>query len=228
MHGNTRSTLDLDFTADGDFPDTAPEILSLLDAVLKRAERQFQIKARCLSVHRNPKNPVRTLPTYRIHVGYQIAGDKHYQNFEQRTALPIVELEISLNDVLCETFQKQLSPATSPVRVCTLEDILAEKLRALLQQVIRNRSRPQDVYDIASRVRALGREIDFRKVSEFLLKKSEVRGIVPQKCSYDDAVKRHATVNYESELKAQAAEFIPFDEAWSEVLDVVAILLIPD
>jgi predicted nucleotidyltransferase component of viral defense system len=228
VHGNMRSTLDLDFTAEGDFPDAEPAIRALLDGALKRAEQQFQVKARCLSVHRNPRNPARTLPTYRVNVCYQIAGDRHYQDFERRQALPGVELEISLNDVLCETFEKQLSPGTKPIRVCSLEDILAEKLRALLQQLIRKRSRPQDVYDIASRMRARGGQVNLAKISEFLLRKSGARGIEPRRSSYDESVKQRAIVNYQVEIRAQVTEFIPFEEAWSEVLSLVSRLSIPE
>lgn len=228
MHGNSRSTADLDFSAEEAFPDKAEEITQLFDTALKRAERQFQVKARCLSVHRNPKNPEKTLPTYAVNVCYQIAGDKQYQNFEQRRNLPIVEIEISINDILCETFEKQLSPETNSIRVCTLEDIIAEKLRALLQQPIRNRSRPQDVYDIASRLREFGEKIDLTKVSAFLLKKATARGISARKSSFDEKVRVLAMANYDEEIKVQATVFISFDEAWNELILFVSILSIPE
>jgi predicted nucleotidyltransferase component of viral defense system len=228
VHGNRRSTLDLDFTAHGGFPDDAVEIAALLDVALSRAERQFQVKARCSSVRRNPKNPERTFPTYQVNVRYQLVGDRQYQNFEEKRALPIVELEISLNDVLCETFQTRLDPTTDPIWVCSLEDILAEKLRALLQQLTRNRSRPQDVHDIASRMRECGGRINFAKISRFLLEKSQPRGIFPRKTLYDEKVKQRAIVNYDQEIRPNAAVFIPFDEAWNEVLSLVNRLSIPD
>lgn len=159
---------------------------------------------------------------------FQLPGDKYYQNFERRGQFPeVVELEISLNDVLCETIEKQLSDTTKPVRVCTLEDILAEKLRALLQQPIRGRSRPQDDYDIASRMREFGALIDLVKVSEFLVRKSRARDISPRKSSYGEPVRQKAMVNYDEEIKAQATEFIPFDEAWEVVLLMVSQLSIP-
>lgn len=229
VHGNLRSTLDLDFTAESGFPDNNEEIKILLNSALKQAVRQFQIKARCQSLQRNPKGQDHTLPTYRIKICFQFQGDRYYQNFDERPVFPeVVELEISLNDVLCETIETSLSPTTPPVRVCSLEDILAEKLRALLQQLIRNRSRPQDAYDIASRWRASRASIDLEKVSAFLLRKSVARGITPRKSSYDDSVRERASVNYEQEIKAQATVFIPFDEAWNEVLGVVRQLSIPD
>jgi hypothetical protein len=38
---------------------------------------------------------------------------------------------------------------TGTLRIATLEDIVGEKLRAILQQPVRNHSRAQDVFDIA-------------------------------------------------------------------------------
>jgi predicted nucleotidyltransferase component of viral defense system len=229
VYGNMRSTLDLDFTAESGFPDNDEEIKTLLNSALKPAVRQFEIKARCQSVHRNPRRPDQTRPTYIIKICFQFPTDRYYKNFDERPLFPeVVELEISLNDVLCETIETSLSPTTQPVRVCSLEDILAEKLRALLQQLIRNRSRPQDVYDIASRWRASRTSIDLGKVSEFLLRKSVARDITPRKSSYNDSVRERASVNYDEEIKAQATVFIPFEEAWAEVIDVVRQLSIPD
>jgi predicted nucleotidyltransferase component of viral defense system len=229
VHGNSRSTLDLDFTAEGDFPDNADEIRLLLDAALRGAERQFQVKARCQSVNRNPKRPEATLPTYMIKICFQLTGDRYYRNFEERRDFAeVVEVEISLNDVLCETLRKQLSATTRPVRVCSLEDIMAEKLRALLQQTIRKRNRPQDVYDIASRLRVFRCEINTVKISQFLIEKSQARGIDPRKGSYNDEVRALALVNYDDEIGSTSSTFIPFDEAWAEVLGLVSSLSIPD
>ena len=229
VHGNLRSTLDLDFTAESDFPDNAGAIRGFLDAALKAAERQFQVKARCQSVNRNPKKPEATLPTYAIKVCFQMPGDRYYQNFDERKSFAeVVELEISLNDVLCETIQAKLSANSEPVRVCSLEDILAEKLRALLQQLIRKRNRPQDVYDIASRMRDFRDTVDVAKVSKYLLDKSRARGIAPKKGSYNNEVRAFAAAVYDVEIKANAKVFIPFDEAWAEVLALVARLSLPE
>ena len=56
IHGNMRSTLDLDFTAEGDFPDSPDEITRLMDTAFRTGERQFEVKARCQSIRRNPRS----------------------------------------------------------------------------------------------------------------------------------------------------------------------------
>jgi len=135
VHGNLRSTLDLDFTADKSFPDDEKKIRGLLDASLKGAVRRFGVKARCQRVKRNPKRVEATTPTYDISVCFQLPGDRYYQNFDERkTIVDIIELEISINELVCDAIDAKLHPETSPIRICTIEDIISEKLRALLQQ----------------------------------------------------------------------------------------------
>ena len=233
IHGNVRSTLDLDFSAEGDFPDSEADIKRLMDSALNKEERRYQVKARCQSIRRNPAGRDKTMPTYRLKVCYQFPGDRHFQNFDERlsagkTLSEVVEVEISLNDVLCETGDEQLEPGSRPLRVCTLDDILAEKLRALLQQIPRNRSRPQDVYDIASMVRKHSAVIDLGKVSSFLLQKAKARQIVATKSAFDAKVREKASATYDAQIRNFTTAFIPFEDAWAELLTFVSRLSIPD
>jgi predicted nucleotidyltransferase component of viral defense system len=229
VHGNLRSTLDLDFSADGDFPDNAEAIRLLMDTALKSAEQCYQVKAKSQSCHRMPPGLDKTRPTYNLKLCYQFPGDRYYQNFEERTNFSeVVEVEISLNDVVCETDEQELHPSAKPVRVCTLNDIIAEKLRAILQQVPRRRSRPQDVFDIASMIRRHGDAIDLSKVSVFLVQKSEARDIIATKSAFNDAVRERAAVSYVQEIRPFTTAFIPFDEAWDDLLRLVSRLSISD
>ena len=230
--GNPRSTLDLDFSAEVDFPDSPVEIRGLMDVALRSAERRYQLKAQCQSIRRKPPGIGKTMPTYSIKVCYQFPGDRYYQNIDERlsagkTFSDVVEVEISLNDAPCEAVDQQLSPESRPLRVCTLDDVIAEKLRALLPQVPRNRSRPQDVFDIASMVRKHAESIDLAKISAFLLRKSETRGIIATKSAFDASVRSRASASYEAEIEPFTTEFIPFDDAWKEVLILVSRLDIP-
>lgn len=230
FYGNPRSTIDLDFTAEGDFPDDSQRIQELLSVALKHALNRFQVKAKCQSIRRKPPGLDKTFPTYEAKVCYQLPGDRYYQNFdEDRQYSQVIVLEISLNDIVCETASWKPDESTSePLLSCSLEDNLAEKLRALLQQPIRNRSRPQDVYDIASRVREFGENLDRAKISAFLLRKAEARDIQPRKSSFDESVRSRAGASYDTQIRSEAPNaFIPFDEAWAEVLGLVSQLTIP-
>src|SRR5437588_11664897 len=130
VYGNPRSTADLDFTADASFPDDAGQIRTALDLALFQGGRLFGIKLKCQRVDRKPPKKQATLPTYDIAIGFQFPGDRLFVDFETRPPVStVVYLEISFNDVVCETEQRQLSPQLpARLRVCSLEDILAEQL----------------------------------------------------------------------------------------------------
>jgi predicted nucleotidyltransferase component of viral defense system len=232
LYGNPRSTADLDFTADAYFPDEEAAIRAALDPALQQGGRRFGIKLKCQRVDRKPPKKTATLPTYDIALGFQFPGDRYFADFDSsaRRVTTVVYLEISLNDVVCETEDRQLSvqfPAR--IRVCSLEDILAEKLRALLQQVVRNRTRPQDVFDIARMVRDHGPDLSLDKIAEYLLKKSAARGIHVSRSAFaSEEVKQRAAHEYGTVLAVSQAEFIPFEEAWQTVLDLVGRLAIPE
>ena len=228
VYGNRRSTLDLDFTADAGFPDDADQIRARLDDALRPLLARFRVKARSQRVRRNPPGRDKDRPTYDISIGYLLPGDRLYQNFEDAERLPAtVDVEIRLNEVVCEAVPRRLQPAGRELRVCALEDIVAEKLRALLQQPIRNRSRPQDVFDIASVIRRFGESLDLEKVTRYLLEKAAARGIDARKDRFDDDVRDRATVGYDALVGRSDPDFIPFGDAWAVVLDVVSKLEIP-
>ncbi len=136
-----RSTKDLDFSVcDEGIPDEANTIRDLLNGALTFGERRFNVKAKCQRVKRNPKSSAATRPTYNVAVGYQFPTDRYFHNFKDRDFSTVIPLEITLNDLVCDTTEWA---DVQGLQVCSLDDIVAEKLRSLLQQRIRNRNRPQ-------------------------------------------------------------------------------------
>jgi len=220
-----RSTKDLDFSvAANGLPDDADKIRDILNQALRYAERRFDVKAKCQRVKRNPMNRQATWPTYDIAIGYQLRSDPYFHNFETRNVATVIPVEVSLNDLVCETAACAGLPS---LRVCSLEDILAEKLRSLLQQKSRHRNRFQDVYDIARYASEIN--IDPNKVAEYLKQKSRIRGIDVRKSSFDEETRRLAAQDYDSRIHQQAPRnFIPFEDAWQNVLSLVHSLDIPD
>ena len=220
-----RSTKDLDFSVAGDdVPDDGDRIRSLFDDALRYAERRFNVKAKCQRVKRNPPGLQATRPTYGITVGYQFPNDAYFQSFDNRIVPTVIPIEVSFNDLVCETCPWA---GVETLRVCSLEDILAEKLRSLLQQKTRNRTRYQDVYDIAGAVRKS--VVDRGKIGDYLQQKSRVRGIDAKKSSFDDVIRQRAASEYEKHIHEQAPhDFIPFEDAWQDVLSLVRSLDIPD
>lgn len=224
---NPRSTKDLDFTVTGrEIPDDADRLRKLLNSVLLFAERRFGVKAKCQHLERRPpQGPDSTRPTYSISICYQFETDRYFHNFEERNNIPtVIPIEVSFCDLVCETCQWT---GDQSVLVCSLEDILAEKLRALLQQKVRNRHRAQDVYDIAKCVRE--NVLDHAKIASYLHQKAQIRDIAVRKSAFDDLVRDMASREYDQRIREQAPrDYIPFADAWQDVLSLVGSLDIPD
>lgn len=227
-HGGNRSTIDLDFTAARETLDDDAEVIrERLNGAFQNAESRFQIRLRCQRVIRRPKVGRGTHPTYDIGVGFQFPNDRYYADFADknttRSVPTVIPVEVSINDLVCET--ENYSPwagSKSSLLVCSLDDILAEKLRSLLQQPIRHRNREQDVYDCASFLRSSRSSINIDKVYLFLIQKCAARKITPVAASFDGQVREMARQNYQESIRRQTGKnFIPFDEAWREVVNFI-------
>lgn len=232
IHRNPRGTSDLDFTARDDLPDEEDYLREALNRVLRQGNNIFGIRLKCQRVNRKPPKKKATLPTYDIAIGYQFPGDRYFADFatSSKAVSEVVQIEISFNDLVCETELRQLSPTLeAQVRVCSLEDILAEKLRAMLQQVIRNRNRPQDVFDIAWMMREHAASLDFSKIANFLTEKCKKRGIEATRSAFgDEDVRKRSSYGYDTDLIIHPTDRIPFEDAWEVVMALVAKLSIPE
>ncbi len=230
-YGSRRSTKDLDFAVvDSEaVPDDTEQLRDILDTAFARAESRFGVKAGCQRVRRNPPSPAATRPTYDVAVGYQLPGDRYFHDFGGRPVSTVINLEISFNDLVCETTTLSLREEDSAkLKLCALDDIVAEKLRALLQQAPRKRNRPQDVYDIAFCSREFHRELNLASIAKYLQEKSVVRNIAVSKSAFNEEIRDLAARDYDMRIQPMAGVgFIPFDEAWEAVLSLVDSLDIP-
>jgi predicted nucleotidyltransferase component of viral defense system len=143
-----------------------------------------------------------------------------------RTSPQIVRVEISNNEPICAATTFDLEQGRQ-LRICTLEDIVAEKLRALLQQTIRNRERRQDLLDIAVILEA-GQPLDRDNVATFLIEKARARDVPVSRAAFrDPEIARRASADYDELAATTRVRFIPFDEAWNALIAFVDELDIP-
>lgn len=223
-----RSTQDLDFSSTDESLDKQ-QLGTLMDQSLAQTGRVLGVALRVQRIDRQPPGLNKTFVTYEVKVGYALPDDRRNQERIERgePSKSIVQLDISLNEPICDSTPINIQ-AANPLRVSTIEDIVAEKLRSLLQQPIRNRNRRQDVLDIAVLLRS-HTNIERARVAEYLIRKAEARHVpVSRKAFWNPEVERRARVDYD-ELKLTTRElFIPFDEAFREVLGFVAKLDLPE
>lgn len=184
-----QSTQDLDFTAI-DLIEGA-ELRALLEQSLGAVQRDLGTLYRVQRVERQPPGAEKTFVTFAVSVGYaledQVALRRRLEAGQMSPS--VVPLDVSLNEVVCDDTPVDLVNARS-IRVCTREDIVAEKLRSLLQQPLRNRYRRQDLLDIA--VLLDGEPLDLDKVARFLALKAASRGVTVTKSAFRAAESAHS------------------------------------
>jgi predicted nucleotidyltransferase component of viral defense system len=228
-----RSTLDLDFSVDakGDpFELSEAEIEKWLQLGLNQIESRLEIVARINSIRRQPPGDGKTFVTYATRIGYALPDQARLQiRLRGGEKSPqVIAVEISINEPVCGSTEVLLDGFDSPLRISTIEDIVAEKLRALLQQPIRNRSRQQDLLDIALIVRERG-DLDSSQVARYLLRKSASRDVTVSKAAFHDPeIANRAMRGYNDLAKTTRRVFIPFDKALATLLGFVDQLEIPE
>lgn len=220
-----RSTKDLDFSSSVLVePD---DLRRLLQAGLDAAERALGTMYRVQRVERQPRDLDKPFATYAVSIGYALSSHVSLRARIQQgnTSSLVIPMDVSINEVICEDESVALG-GQHALRVSTREDIVAEKLRSLLQQTIRNRYRRQDLLDITATRRR--HPLDLQKVAVFLEQKSATRGVSVSRAAFRVAeLERRARQDYDDLRDTTRSVFIPFDDAWRELLDLVDALDIP-
>ena len=106
------------------------------------------------------------------------------------------------------------------LRAYSLVDLIAEKYRAMLQQVVRNRSRRQDVYDLHLLIDDDAIEGERRaQILDAFLEKSRSRHIEPTQDSLDDPeVKRRSGAEWNT-LELEIGNVPDFETCFARVRD---------
>lgn len=228
---DNRTTTDLDFSllgAPGDLVVLKETLQSRLSTALERMDDGAGTVVRFQGIEQRPSGANRTRVTFRVRVAWA-APDQTLQRqnlLSGRSGAQILDLDISINENVCAFAETFIGDMPQPINVSTIEDIVAEKLRALLQQPIRRRTRSQDVLDIATISRLL--DLDLTLVSRFLPEKCVDRDVEPSKSAFrDPEVRSRSATGYDYLKDTVRHTFIPFDEAWETVLALVDRLDIP-
>lgn len=164
-------------------------------------------------------------PALLIRIGSAERGTGEEKRLEAGRASRVLDIEISFRDQVYAFQELNLTGPGVAVRAFTLHEIIAEKLRALLQQPIRNRNRRQDVFDIAYLIETneLTYE-DRRSILETLIEKCRTRGIEAAPGSMDDPeVRRRAEVDWNT-LALELDDLPPFDERFAMMCELYVSL----
>ena len=201
-----RVTGDVDFSANAGPENFAEMLTAELNRVLTTTAIRLgylDIVCRVQGVVKRPR-PLNfadyDFPALEVRVASALRGTPQEQALKEGRAARILKVEISFRDQVYAFQELNLMRAGASVRAFTIHEIIAEKLRALLQQPIRNRNRRQDVYDIALLLDEHPiMDEDRRIIFTTFIEKCRTRGISPDSTSLDDSeVVRRAEVDWET------------------------------
>jgi predicted nucleotidyltransferase component of viral defense system len=212
-----RFTTDIDFSTERPLGSeiTEDSIRQSLDSSLaqKVEELDYDLDCRVQSSKLQPKDRKSTYPSIKMTVGYAYKGTSQHKRLLSLKSLNIVSIDYSLNEATPNIEDLKLN-LKEGILTYSLTDLIAEKYRSLLQQVSRNRTRRQDVYDLNLLIERFGDIDNFErsKILNSLIIKSKARlKIAPDINSFEDPeLKSRAKKDYpslESELEGELPDF---------------------
>jgi predicted nucleotidyltransferase component of viral defense system len=222
-----RFTTDIDFSTEkprgGEI--TEDGVRKSLDSSLAQMVEELDYGLDCRvqssKLQPKPKDRKSTYPSIKMTVGYAYKGTSQHKRLLSLKSLNIVSIDYSLNEATPNIEDLKLN-FKEGILTYSLTDLIAEKYRSLLQQVSRNRSRRQDVYDLNLLVERLGDIDSFEriKILDSLIIKSKAREIEPDINSFEDPeLKSRAQKDYHTLEDEIEGELPDFDELFKKVAD---------
>lgn len=224
--GSPRGTQDVDFTVTATPEPFAAELAKKLDPAMQRASAQLgylDLVCRVQKLKRLPRLETfetATASALRITIGHAQRGTNEERRLDEKQAPRALQVDLSFKDPVIHVTGAHLERPLVTIRAYTFEDIIGEKLRALLQQQIRNRQRRQDIYDIAWLLDAHDPDEEAkRRIFESLTGKAEARDVEISINSFDDPeVKRRAHAGWDT-LELELSALPDFEELFARVRD---------
>jgi predicted nucleotidyltransferase component of viral defense system len=215
-----RFTTDLDFSTSA----TRNEIdMEEFEKTLRRslamaaADSDYGLDCQLQGCRINPPNDDSKFPNLELKIGYAYKGTPKHKRLMAGQSPTLVKIDFSLNEAIIDIEEIDLGDGVS-LQAYALPDLIAEKLRALMQQEKRNRYRRQDIYDLRFLLDSGISATQKKSVLENLITKAQARGIEPKRDSLDDPeLRRRAEQEYATLADEIQGNLPDFDESFKLV-----------
>lgn len=148
---STRFTRDIDFSTSRRYQQQAIQpLLATIEEALApvSADNEYGLALQLQSHQIKPPNrPDVSFPTLQLRIAYaDRQNSAAMRRLINKGAPTLVHVDYSFNEWVTDIEEHQVDGGA--LRMYAFHDLLAEKLRSVLQQPVRNRERYQDIYDL--------------------------------------------------------------------------------
>ncbi len=147
---STRYTRDIDFSTRQMFSQfNESAFLQEFNKRLALAveELDYELDCRIQSLRVKPRRDEASFQTLTLKIGYAYKGTKKHNRLMASNCPDVIEIDYSFNELTEQIDRLQISDDTV-IHAYSFTDLIAEKLRAIIQQEVRGRVRRQDSYDL--------------------------------------------------------------------------------
>ncbi|HEB71929.1 MAG TPA: hypothetical protein ENI77_04845 [Nitrospirae bacterium] len=178
----------------------------------------YGLDCRLQSVNLKPNRTEGNFQTLVLKVGYAQKGTPQHKRLLRKNCNNVLEIDYSFNEKISS---KETITLTNGGEILSYSftDLVAEKLRAIIQQEPRNRIRRQDAYDLYRLFKSNEPQSNQKKkILKSLIEKSESRNLhVAKNSMANKEIKRRSKKEYHL-LKNEIEETLPgFDKVYSAV-----------
>ncbi len=216
IYGSPRTTKDIDFTTTLMPEGFADYFSTKLDHEMRTAAAWLgyvDLLTRVQSGEMRPPDLDFPWPTLRMRIGIARRGTHQNTLLDEGRAIEVLRIDVSFNEPVFEEEQVLLAEEEATILSYGIHELIAEKLRALIQQDVRDRQRGQDVYDIARLVKGTDlTHSDRKKVLDIFRKKAAARNLdVSQDTIMKEQIENNSRSRYETMALEPGGEDLDFD-----------------
>ncbi len=215
-----RFTKDLDFSTSKTGKDLDYDELRMAlerNLAMAVADSDYDLDCRIQRCRVNPPNEDAQFPNIELTVGYAYKGTPKHKRLLQKQSPTTIEIDFNLNEPILGVESLMLGEGAA-LRAYSCSDLVAEKLRSLMQQEVRNRYRRQDIYDLRMLLENGITEEGKEEILRSLMKKARARGIEPTPDSLAaPEIRRRAARDYQTLADEIEGELPNFDQSYGVV-----------
>ncbi|MDH5228437.1 MAG: nucleotidyl transferase AbiEii/AbiGii toxin family protein [Gammaproteobacteria bacterium] len=218
-----RYTKDIDFSTSKTQHEINPDELAEKlnsDLIQAAVKLDYDLDCRVQSCRIKPANkPDASFPSVKMKIGYAQKGTIKHRRLLANKSPTTISIDYSLNEVMPNV--ESIAIGTNEIlRAYKLTDLIAEKLRSMLQQKIRDRTRRQDIFDLLLLIEKYP-DLDVTEKKELLdslVKKSKSRGVFPTINSLDDPeIRQRSKAHYHTLSDEIDGDLPAFDRTYNAV-----------